>query len=89
MQDAHTERRQIAGEDGQVEQSEASAPQQTGTGTDFVRLIIEPRERWPRGSPCAAPQVGIEGEPGDPIVLEIDCLEGWRHLPVISARRAA
>jgi putative transposase len=50
---------------------------------------LEPRARWPRGSPCAQPQVGTEGEPGDPIVLEIDCLEGRRHLPVIRARRAA
>ena len=50
---------------------------------------LEPRERWPRGSPCAAPQVDVEGEPGDPIVLEIDCLEGRRHLPIIRTRRAA
>ncbi len=50
---------------------------------------LEPRERWPRGSPCASPQVELEGEPGDPIVLEIDCLEGRRHLPIILARHAA
>jgi putative transposase len=50
---------------------------------------IEPRERWPRGSPCASPQVDIEGEPGNPFVLEIGCLERRRHLPVIDARRAA
>ena len=50
---------------------------------------IEPRRRWPRGSPCAKPQVGIEGSPGDPIVLEIDCLEGRRHLPIIRVRQAA
>ena len=49
----------------------------------------EPREGWPRGSPCASPQVDIEGEPGDPIVLEIDCLEGRRHLPIIRNHRAA
>jgi hypothetical protein len=45
--------------------------------------------RWPRGSPCAKPQVGIEGEPGDPIILEIDCHKGHRHLPIIRARQAA
>jgi transposase InsO family protein len=50
---------------------------------------IEPRPRWPRGSPCAKPWVGIEGDPGDGIILEIDCLEWRRHLPVIRARRAA
>ena len=49
---------------------------------------FEPREHWPRGSPCAAPQVEIEGEPGDAIVLEIDFLAGRRHLPIISARAA-
>jgi putative transposase len=49
----------------------------------------EPRERWPRGALCAKPQVDIEGEPGDPVVLEIDCLEGRRHLPVIRTQRAA
>jgi putative transposase len=49
----------------------------------------EPRERWPRGSPCASPQVEIDGEPGDAIILEIDCLDGRRHLPVLRTRRAA
>jgi hypothetical protein len=32
---------------------------------------------------------GIDGEAGDAIVLEIDCLEGRRHLPMIGIRRAA
>jgi hypothetical protein len=49
----------------------------------------EPRERWPRGSLCARPQAEVAGEPGDPIVLEIDCLEGRRHLPIIRTRLAA
>ena len=53
------------------------------------RPRLEPRERWPRGSPCAGPQVDIEGEPGDPILLEIDYLEGRRHLPILRARHAA
>ena len=47
----------------------------------------EPRRRRPRGSPCAKPQAEVSGEAGDPIVLEIDCFEGRRHLPVISTRR--
>jgi hypothetical protein len=46
----------------------------------------EPRKRWLRGS-CAKPQVDIDGDAGDPILLEIDCLEGWRHLPIIRTRR--
>ena len=49
----------------------------------------ELRECWPRGAPCAKPQVDIDGEPGDPIVLEIDCLEGRCHLPVLGTRLAA
>ena len=50
---------------------------------------FEPRKRWSRGSPCAKPQVGIDGEPGDSIVLEIDCYKGHRHLPIVRARRVA
>ena len=50
---------------------------------------IEPRKDWPRGSPCAKPQVDIDGKPGDPVIIEIDCLEGRRHLPIIRAQRAA
>jgi ABC-type amino acid transport substrate-binding protein len=44
---------------------------------------LEPRKDWPRGSPCTKPQVGIDGAPGDPVIIEIDCL------PVIRVRRAA
>ncbi len=50
---------------------------------------IEPRRSWPRGSPCARPQVAIDGDPGDPLIIDIDCYEGRRYLPVIRARRAA
>jgi hypothetical protein len=53
------------------------------------RPRCEPRPRWPPGSPCASPQVGIKGNPGDPFILEIGCLENRRHLPIICARRAA
>ena len=50
---------------------------------------IAAERQWPRGSPCTAPAVGIEGDPGDPIIFEIDCLDGRRHLPLIRVRRAA
>jgi len=50
---------------------------------------IEPRRKWPRGSPCAKPQVGIKGSPGDPIIVEMDCHEGRRHLPMIRVRQVA
>ena len=50
---------------------------------------LEPRPGWPPDSLCAKPQVEIDGQPGDPILVEIDCLEERTHLPVIRARRAA
>jgi putative transposase len=50
---------------------------------------IEPRQNWPRGSPCAKPHVGVEGEPGAAIIVEIACQEGRRHLPVVCVRRVA
>jgi hypothetical protein len=53
------------------------------------RPRIEPRRRWPRGSPCAKPQVGIDGEPGNAILFELDCHNGRRHLPIFRIRPAA
>ena len=50
---------------------------------------IEPRKDWPRGSPCAKPQVDVDGKPGDTVIIEFDCHEGRRHLPIVRARRAA
>ena len=50
---------------------------------------IEPRRRWPRGSPCAEPQVEIDGEPGDAVLFELDCHNGRRHLPIIRVCPAA
>lgn len=49
----------------------------------------ETREYWPRGSPCAKPQVGVEGDPGAPIIVEIDYHKGRRHLPIVRACQAA
>ena len=34
------------------------------------QLRIEPRRHWPRRSPCAKPQVSIDGDPGDPFIIE-------------------
>ncbi len=50
---------------------------------------IEPRRRWPRRSPCAKPNVEINGEPGDAILFELDGHDGRRHLPIIRIRPAA
>ena len=50
---------------------------------------LEPRPGWPPDWLCAKPQVEIDGQPGDPILVEIDCLEERTHLPVIRAQHAA
>ncbi len=61
--------------------------------TDFGRYCLQMRAHdrgsQTRPSPCAAPQVGVDGNPGDPIIFEIDCLDGRRHLPLFRVRRAA
>ena len=53
------------------------------------RLRIEPRKRWPRGSPCAKPWTLVAGKLGTRITIDIDCHAGRRHLPVVKLRRAA
>jgi len=50
---------------------------------------LEPRPKWPRGSPCAVPQVLVAGQPGDEFVLELRRHDGWAHMPVVTLRRAA
>ena len=50
---------------------------------------IEPRKRWPRGSPCARPQTLVAGQPGDRFLLQVDFHKGKRHLPIVSLIRAA
>lgn len=49
----------------------------------------EPRENWDRGSPCAGPNTLIKGKPGVKLTLEVDCLGGRKHLPVVQVRKAA
>jgi len=53
------------------------------------RPRIEPRESWPRRSPCAAPCTLVAGQPGDRFELEVGSHDGRRHLPIVSLRRAA
>jgi len=55
----------------------------------YSKPRFEPRYRWPRGSPCAAPQVKIKGVPGSEFVLVIGFLEGRRHLPIIVLKHVA
>ena len=53
------------------------------------RPRIEPRQRWPRGSPCAKPQTLIAGKPGQRFELVVSFHKQQRHLPVVKLNRAA
>jgi len=53
------------------------------------RLRIEPRPAWPRRSRCAKPRTLVAGQPGARFDLAIKFVEGRRHLPVVTLKRAA
>jgi transposase InsO family protein len=53
------------------------------------RPRLEPRPHWPRGSPCAVPQVLVTGQPGDKFVLELRHHDGRAHMPIVKLRRVA
>jgi transposase InsO family protein len=53
------------------------------------RLRVEPRPRWPRGSPCSKPWALVAGKPGAEFAIRVDLQNGRRHLPVITLKRAA
>ena len=50
---------------------------------------IEPRQRWPRGAPCAKPQTLIAGKPGQRFELVVSFHKKQRYLPVVKLNRAA
>ena len=50
---------------------------------------VEPRKRWPRGSPCARPRTLVAGQPGDRFKVRVEFHAGRRHLPIVSLCRAA
>jgi hypothetical protein len=50
---------------------------------------IEPRPRWPRGSPCAKPQTLVAGKPGKHFEMNVNFHEDRRHLPIVTLQRAA
>jgi hypothetical protein len=54
-----------------------------------VNPRFEPRPRWPKRSPCAAPQAAVKGTRGTKFRLVVGYLEDRKHLPVIELRRAA
>ena len=53
------------------------------------RPRFEPRERWPRRSPCAQPHALVRGRPGAVLELIVEHRGGRKHLPSISLRRVA
>jgi transposase InsO family protein len=50
---------------------------------------FEPRAAWPRGSPCARPQVLVKGRPGVLLHLSVDFVGHRRHLPHVTLQRVA
>ena len=50
---------------------------------------FEPRERWPRGSPCAAPRTGVRCRCVARIELSVRRMAGRRHLPIVGLKSAA
>jgi transposase InsO family protein len=50
---------------------------------------VEPRRRWPRGSPCAGPPARVRGRRGQRLSLTVSYLAGRRHLPVVGLKTAA
>jgi putative transposase len=53
------------------------------------RPRIEPREHWPRRSPCAKPQTLVAGKPGQRFAMVVSFHKQRRHLPVVKLNRAA
>jgi transposase InsO family protein len=53
------------------------------------RPRVEPRPQWPRGSPCAKPQVLVAGKPGDDLHLDLSYFQNRKHLPIVTLRRAS
>jgi len=49
----------------------------------------EPRERWPRSSPCARPHAPVRGDPGVKVELRVEFLEGDCRLAVVTLKPAA
>jgi transposase InsO family protein len=50
---------------------------------------FEPRRKWPRDAPCAAPRTGVRGRRGVRLELNVRHLAGRKHLPIVELKRAA
>jgi len=66
-------------------------PDEVYFGLDSAGLAprFEPRERWPRGSPCAVPRTSIRGRCGVRLELNVSRMAGRRHLPIVELKPAA
>ena len=58
-------------------------------GDDRALITIVDNEYPPRGSPCAKPQVPVNGEPGVRLSLDVTYYKGRMHLPIVSLKKAA
>jgi transposase InsO family protein len=53
------------------------------------RPRLEPRAKWPRGSPCAEPQARVKGKRGARFSLRVRFHVGRKQLPVVTLRKVA
>jgi hypothetical protein len=49
----------------------------------------EPRSRWPKGAPCAAPKAKMKKKGSCRLALVVGFHEGNRRLPIVELKRAA
>ena len=70
---------------------DGSTPDESYLGLDPAVFAprFEPRERWPRGSPCAAPQTSVRGRCGVQLELIVRRMAGRKHLPIVELKPAA
>ncbi len=48
---------------------------------------IEPRNHWPRRSPCALPLVKVKGKRGQRFVMQVRRYDSQSNLPIVALRR--
>jgi hypothetical protein len=60
-----------------------------GKQSACVKWRFEPRSKWPRGAPCAAPDAPVRGRPGTRLEVNVRYRAGRKHLPIVTVRRVA
>jgi len=53
------------------------------------RPRFEPRPRWPIDSGCAAPLAKVRSKPGAKLEFVVTWHDSWKHLPIVTLKRAA